>query len=222
MYLLNFAQAFTDSYSNSNPTFTTTTTSTGPFPWGALMPFLIIFLVMAVIAIVSLWKIFQKAGKPGWAAIVPVYNEWVLFELTGFPGWLSLLIFVPFANFIAGVVAIMANFKLVKLFGKGDGFAVATIFFPYVTLPIVAFGKSQFQGVPGQSGQAGGQQYNNSGYPPQQPPQNPYNQQPNPTAQAGPIAPAPPQQYPTPPVDQLPPQQPPKQQPPVPPASPQQ
>jgi len=34
---------------------------------------LILDLVFAVLMIVSMWKIFEKAGEPGWASIIPAY-----------------------------------------------------------------------------------------------------------------------------------------------------
>jgi hypothetical protein len=104
---------------------------------------LLIWLALFVTLIVSMWKIFQKAGKPGWAAIVPFYNIYVMLQVAGLPGWWLILFFVPFVNVIIGIIAIV---YFVKSFGRGAGFAVATIFFPYVTYPILAFGKDKYVG----------------------------------------------------------------------------
>ena len=40
--------------------------------------FMLVWLAVVVLVFVSLWKIFEKAGKPGWAGIVPIYNIVVL------------------------------------------------------------------------------------------------------------------------------------------------
>jgi len=108
-------------------------------------------IVLAILILVALWKIFTKAGKPGWAIIVPVYNIWVLFEIVGYPGWWSVLSFVPIANFFTTIMIFVSYFKLGKLFGKGTGFSICLVLFPYITLPILGFGKSQFSGAPIQS-----------------------------------------------------------------------
>jgi hypothetical protein len=112
-----------------------------------MIPMFLGILVLAVLAIAGTWKVFQKAGKPGWASIVPVYNTWVLFEITGYPAWISLLSLVPIANIGAAVFTIMANFKIAKLFGKDTPFAVLNVFFSFITMPILGFGSAQFQGA---------------------------------------------------------------------------
>ncbi|MCH5261318.1 MAG: hypothetical protein J1F42_00230 [Lachnospiraceae bacterium] len=103
----------------------------------------IIMLALTVLLLVSLWKIFVKAGKPGWAAIVPFYNFYCLFEISFGNGWLFLLIFVPCVNVVMQIIAYV---KLAQAFGKSGGFAVGVIFLPYIFLPILAFDGSQYYG----------------------------------------------------------------------------
>ncbi len=101
-------------------------------------------LVIAVVMIVSLWMIFQKAGKPGWAAIVPIYNAIVLLEVVGRPTWwVILLCFVPFVNLIIGIIV---TFDLAKSFGKGGGFGVGLLLLPFIFYPVLAFGDAEYQG----------------------------------------------------------------------------
>lgn len=129
----------------SSPTYTNTqSTSVSPL---LSATFFIPFLLILLIVVISQWKIFEKAGKPGWASIIPVYNSYVLFEITGYPAWLAILLVIPFVNFIAGIVGLLASFKLAKLFGKSDAFAVMNVLFPFITYPILGFGKAQFQGT---------------------------------------------------------------------------
>lgn len=123
---------------------TTNTSGAGDFAL-VLLPIILVCLVIALINIVALWRIFKKAGRPGWAAIIPVYSSWVLFEIVGYPGWWALLSLVPVVNIFPFVMSLIAYFKLAKLFGKSDGFAVMNVVFGFITLPILAFGKSQFQ-----------------------------------------------------------------------------
>jgi len=91
--------------------------------------------------IAGLWKIFTKAGKPGWAAIVPIYNCIVLLEIVGKPIWWIILLLIPCVNII---VSIMLNVELAKKFGKGIGFAIGIIILPFVFIPILGFGKAQY------------------------------------------------------------------------------
>lgn len=121
---------------------------------GVMVVYLLITLAVAVVSIIAMWKIFTKAGKPGWAAIVPVYNFVVLYQIVGMnPLWLLVLIgmIIPFVNFVAAiaffVLTILVDIKLAKAFGKGGGFAVGLIFLPFIFQCILAFDKSEYQGI---------------------------------------------------------------------------
>ena len=113
----------------------------GTFAW-------VLSMAVTVLMIVSMWKVFTKAGKPGWAAIIPVYNTVVLFQISGLNPWLILLSIVPFVNFIAvPVLMILANVKLAKAFGKGGGFAVGLILLNAIFMPILAFSDAEYEGI---------------------------------------------------------------------------
>ncbi len=96
-------------------------------------------LVVALIA--AFWKIFVKAGQPGWAAIVPIYNIIILLKIVGRPTWWVVLMLVPFVNF---VVSVLVAIDLAKSFGKSGTFALALIF--AVGYFILGFGDAQYQG----------------------------------------------------------------------------
>jgi len=92
--------------------------------------------------IIPLWKIYLKAGKPGWASIIPIYNIIVYLEIIGKPWWwILLLLFVPVANIIFAIL--MAN-ELSKCFGKDAGFTVGLILLPFIFYPILGYGKAQY------------------------------------------------------------------------------
>jgi hypothetical protein len=101
-------------------------------------------LVTCIILIAAMWKIFVKAGKPGWAVFVPFYGNYCQFNITFGCGWLFLLMFVPCVNF---VIMIMLYFKLAKVFGKGVGFGFGLLFLPFIFLPILGFGDDRYIGV---------------------------------------------------------------------------
>ena len=105
----------------------------------------ILSLALAVLGIVAMWKIFEKAGKPGWAAIIPFYNIYVLFEITWGNGWKFLFLLIPIANIVFAIITMV---KLAKAFGKSGGFAVGLIFLSIIFYCILAFDQSQYLGVP--------------------------------------------------------------------------
>lgn len=108
-----------------------------------LIVYYVIFLAVMIVSLVGLWKVFVKAGKPGWGAIVPFYNTYCLFEMSFGTGWLFLLILVPC---VGQVMMIIMWIKLAQAFGKGAGFGIGILFLPFVFLPMLGFGDAQFVG----------------------------------------------------------------------------
>src|SRR6266576_243958 len=82
---------------------------------------LIAELLIALLVIVAMWKVFTKAGRPGWASIIPIYNMYVWCKIVGRPGWWILLILIPFVNIIVGIILCI---DMAKSFGKGAGFGI--------------------------------------------------------------------------------------------------
>lgn len=108
-----------------------------------LIVYYVIFLAVMIVCLVGLWKIFVKAGKPGWAAIVPFYNTYCLCEMSFGTGWLFLLMLVPC---VGQIMMIIMWIKLSQAFGKGAGFGIGILFFPFIFLPMLGFGDAQFSG----------------------------------------------------------------------------
>lgn len=96
-----------------------------------------------LLMIISSWKIFDKAGEPGWAAIVPIYNVVVLLKIIGRPIWWLLLMFIPVVNFIVGILLVV---DLAKSFGQGIGYALGLVFLPFIFWPMLAFGDARYGG----------------------------------------------------------------------------
>ncbi len=105
-----------------------------------------VFWVVMILVIVALWKVFEKAGKPGWAAIIPIYNIIVLLEIVGKPLWWIILFLIPLVNIIFGI---WATNLLSKSFGKNEGFTVGLIFLPFIFYPILGFGSAKYEGPAG-------------------------------------------------------------------------
>jgi hypothetical protein len=105
----------------------------------------IVGLLVAILVIAGMWKVFTKAGKPGWAAIIPIYNLVVLLQIAGKPLWWLLLFFIPVVNII---VAAMIWIGVAKAFGKGTGFALGLLFLSPIFVPILGFSDAKYIGSP--------------------------------------------------------------------------
>jgi hypothetical protein len=104
---------------------------------------MLFYLAIFVVVIVSWWKVFTKAGQPGWAALIPIYNAYVLCKVAGKPGWWVLLLLIPCVNI---VIAFMVMLGVATNFGKSVGFAIGLFFLGFIFFPILAFGDATYQG----------------------------------------------------------------------------
>ncbi len=107
-----------------------------------LFMFLFIFAI-AIFYIICMWKIYTKAGEPGWACLVPVYNYMVLAKMAGKEEWWGLVIalFPPIGIFLLFVVVL----ELAKKFGKSAAYGLGLIFLGFIFLPMLAFGDAEYQ-----------------------------------------------------------------------------
>ena len=103
----------------------------------------IVWLGILILVIIGFWKVFEKAGKPGWAAIVPIYNIIVLLEIVGRPVWWIVLFLIPFVNFIISIVVAL---DVAKSFGKSPAFGVGLAFLPMIFYPMLGFGDAKYVG----------------------------------------------------------------------------
>lgn len=105
---------------------------------------LVLLIQLAIIAaiIAGVWKVFTKAGKPGWGALVPIYNVVLLLQIANRPLWWLLLLFVPLVNL---VVAVIVSVDIAKRFGKGTGFGIGLAFLGFVFYPVLGFSDARYQ-----------------------------------------------------------------------------
>jgi hypothetical protein len=105
-----------------------------------------LYIAIIIFAIAALWKVFTKAGKPGWACIIPIYNIIVLLEIVGKPVWWIILLLIPIVNI---VVLVIVYHQLSKSFGKDVGFTLGLIFLNIIFIAILGFGSAQYVGPGG-------------------------------------------------------------------------
>lgn len=103
-------------------------------------------LLFVIVVIAGVWKTFEKAGEPGWAAIVPIYNVYVMLKIGGNPWWwLLVIMFVPLVN-LYGMWKMYSG--IASAFGKNTGFTLGLWFLGFIFFPILGFGDSTYEGTP--------------------------------------------------------------------------
>lgn len=115
----------------------------GTLPAAFFAIFFTVWSALMIFFCITFWKIYVKAGQPGWKIFIPYYNAVIMLRMSGMSGWWILLLFVPIANFILAIVMMAA---LARAFGRSGGFAVGLFFLPIVFFPILAFGSSRYVG----------------------------------------------------------------------------
>jgi hypothetical protein len=104
--------------------------------------FLLFWLAIIVVIIVGMWKVFEKAGQPGWAAIVPIYNIYVLTQIAGRPAWWIVLFLIPLVNFVA---ALIISIDVAKAFGQSAVFGIVLLFlFGVIGYLMLGFGNYRY------------------------------------------------------------------------------
>ncbi|HUW42596.1 MAG TPA: DUF5684 domain-containing protein [Rectinemataceae bacterium] len=114
----------------------------------AMRAFTVLYPIMGVVTIVgivAMWKLFLKAGQPGWAAIIPIYNLLVFLRVVNRPWWWILLMLIPIVNIVLGIIVI---FDLGKSFGKGGAWSFfLLLILSLIGCLILAFGKSEYRKI---------------------------------------------------------------------------
>jgi hypothetical protein len=103
--------------------------------------FWIFYFALIIFFIIVYWKIYVKAGKPGWGCIVLIYDFILKLQIACRPIWWIFLMLIPVVNI---VIAIIILFDIAKAFGKSSGFAIGMLFIPIIFFPILAFDSSEY------------------------------------------------------------------------------
>lgn len=103
-----------------------------------------IALAILVLIIAGNWNVLEKAGIEGWKALIPFYNMYCMAKIVFGTGWPFLITFVPF---FSAVYYIVWRILLAKSFGKGIGFTIGLVILPFIFVPILGLGDSQYRGT---------------------------------------------------------------------------
>ena len=105
----------------------------------------VIYLAVLIEIFAGMWKVYVKAGKPGWGCLIPIYNAILLLEMAGKPTWSILLMFIPVVNL---VITIIVSMEVAKRFGKSEGFGVGLALVGCVFYPILGYGDAKYMALP--------------------------------------------------------------------------
>jgi hypothetical protein len=109
------------------------------------MEFLFFFGWLSIVAVViaGIWKVYEKAGQPGWVAIVPIYNFYIMLKIIGKPTWWLLMLLIPFLN----LVFLIWGYNMVsKSFGKDEGYTAGLVLLGFIFWPLLGFGDAKYLG----------------------------------------------------------------------------
>ncbi len=112
-----------------------------------LVPIIVVTSIVGVVVVViaGLWRVYEKAGEPGWKVLVPIYNSVVLLRIVGMSGWWVLPLLIPYVGIVVSIIlSIIVFIKLARAFGKGGGFAMGLILLGFVFIPILGFGSATY------------------------------------------------------------------------------
>lgn len=146
MNLINVAYEYSYEYSS--------TSGSG----GGLGVFTLVPLGVTILMLVSMWKMFTKAGQPGWASIVPIYNTIILIKMANLSMIYLLFLCIPFLNIYA---IFKIYIEIAHKFGKSSGYGVGMIFLSVIFIPMLAFGDATYDGITPYSETNNNNNYNN-------------------------------------------------------------
>ena len=105
---------------------------------------MIVMLAVAAVFLIAMWKVFVKAGQPGWAILIPIYNAYILLKIAGRPGWWIVLFMIPFVNII---IAALVAIDVAKAFGQSAAFGIILLFLLCgIGYLLLGFGKYSYVG----------------------------------------------------------------------------
>ena len=163
-FAVALAENATTTVSSEQAAAAATTIALFGMSMGILMVLGVIWFIFQVIAD---WKIFEKAGEPGWKSIIPFYNVIVEYDICwssfcgllfialpiissfiktgeGMPAWHGIVVTV------LGVVTCLLHFiqslKLSRAFGKGTGFGTLLFIFGPICRLVLGFGSAEYVG----------------------------------------------------------------------------
>ena len=99
----------------------------------------ILTILFFILSLVSLWKLFEKAGSPGWVVLIPFYNFYIWLKIINKPLWWYIFILIPFINVFTIMLMVVEMVKCFRKFGLGE--QALSVLVPFFYLPYIGFNK---------------------------------------------------------------------------------
>lgn len=128
----------------------------------------LLLLLWYILILAAGWKMFEKAGEPGWKSFIPIYNEYTVYKFSWntMLFWLNLicvvlsrllgnsdmgilLLIAGVLNLLSAVLYIGISYKLAQSFGQGVAFTIGLIILRPVFILILGFGSAEYIGPEG-------------------------------------------------------------------------
>lgn len=127
-----------------------------------------LLLAVHCVAVVGLWNMFVKAGRPGWAAIIPLYRDTVRNNIAGVSVLWTYAEWVIYAGIIIGVYMtdmvlecvligwiarcicyVFTYTPLLKAYHRDTRvwYVISAVLFPYIIFPQIGMGKATYSGA---------------------------------------------------------------------------
>lgn len=126
------------------------------------------FIYIILLPFIAAWKLFKKAGIPGWKSLIPIYNIYLMFKIVGMP----VICIIPYITYIVLnciyddytnmsdiifiiilvvdiiyiILDIIKEIRLGKVFGKSKLFILGLILLSPIFEIILGMGKSKYVG----------------------------------------------------------------------------
>ena len=101
-------------------------------------------VVLWVLSVIAYWRLFTKAGEPGWKSIIPIYSTYMVFLSAVSSMAAAVVMMILYV--IVLILSIVLYVKMSKAYGKGGGFAVGLLLLWPIFILILGFGSSEYLG----------------------------------------------------------------------------
>lgn len=128
----------------------------------------LLLLLWYILTLAAGWKMFEKAGEPGWKSFIPFYNEYTVYKFS----WNTMIFWINFIcvvlsrllsnsdmgllvliagvlNLLSAVLYVGISYKLAQSFGQGVAFTIGLIILRPVFILMLGFGSADYIGPEG-------------------------------------------------------------------------
>jgi len=105
-----------------------------------------VMLTIGLLYLIGFWRLFVKAGVPGWYSLIPILSQWYMFKIAGYKGWLAFVGLIPVIGQIVALIATVLSFESInRRFGKiGFGWTLFAVLLSPIWVVVLGFEANHF------------------------------------------------------------------------------